>query len=140
MVHRTKTDLAARSLRRELVAVSSQVHTITKWRDEVERHMSQNNKDMAEVQKKLDLLLGVILPGGSLRASALRTGSVSTIPQTLSPPGHTASNITLEKVICNTTDPTSNERTWSGSLYSEEICPGLPSGSPAGMLQCEAVQ
>lgn len=134
VVHRTKADLAARSLRRELVAVTSEVQTITKWRDEVETHMSQNNKDMAEVQKKLDLLLGVILPTGSIRASTLRTGFVSATPQTLSPPGHTASNITLEKAICHTTDPTGNERTWSGSLYSEEICPGLPIGSPAGML------
>lgn len=80
MVHRKKADLAARSLGRELVAVTSQVQTITKWRDEVERHMSQNNKDMAEVQKKLDLLLGVILPTGSLTTSALLTSSVSTIP------------------------------------------------------------
>ncbi|KAG0572686.1 hypothetical protein KC19_VG117200 [Ceratodon purpureus] len=67
VVNRTKSDLVGRSLGRELGTVTTQLQSITKRMDDVERHMTKNDQDMAEVQKKLDLLLGFIMPTGAQR-------------------------------------------------------------------------
>lgn len=133
VIHRKKTDVAPRPLVRELVAVTRQIHTITKWRDEVEQHMSQNKDDMAAVNKKLDLLLEVILPTGGVGGASIRRGNVAMNTMTCSHPGHNASNISAEKTLCNPTVPAENERTWSASGVSEEVCPGLPESSLPGV-------
>ena len=135
VIHRKKTDVAPRSLGRELVAVTRQIQTITKWRDEVEQHMSQNKDDMAAVNKKLDLLLEVILPTGGIGGASICRGNVATNTMTCSHPGHIASNISAKKTLCNPTVPAENERTCSASGVSEEVCPGLPKSALPGTRQ-----
>ena len=133
VIHRKKTDVAPRSLGRELLAVTRQIQTITNWRDEVEQHMSQNKDDMAAVNKKLDLLLEVMLPTAGGGGASIRRGNVATHTLTCSLAGHNASTISAEKTIGNSTVPAENERTCSASGVSEEVCPGVPESSQPGL-------
>lgn len=124
MIHRKRTDVAPRSLSRDLIAVTTQIQTITKWKDEVERHMSQNKDDMAAVNKKLDLLLEVFIPTAGGGDASNRGAHVATNTMTCSHQRHNVSNISVVKTICNPTAQPENERTCSASGVSEEMCPG----------------
>ena len=132
VIHRKKTDVAPRSLGRELLAVTRQIQTIKNWRDEVEQHMTQNKDDMAAVNKKLDLLLEVMLPTAGVGGAFTRRANVAPNTVTCSPPGHNASNMSAEKTTCNPTVPAENERTCSASGVSSEVCAGLPESSLPG--------
>lgn len=132
VIHRKKTDAAPRSLGRELLAVTRQIQTIKNWRDEVEQHMSQNKDDMAAVNKKLDLLLEVMLPTAGVGGASTRRANVAPNTVTCSPPGTNASNMSAEKTTCNPTVPAENERTCSASGVSSEVCAGLPESSLPG--------
>ncbi|KAG0573805.1 hypothetical protein KC19_VG210600 [Ceratodon purpureus] len=57
-----RNDKGVRSIGRELTAVKKSVDGILSWREEVDLHMSRYKEDMASVNRKLDLLINVILP------------------------------------------------------------------------------
>ena len=124
-VNRRKSELTARSISRDLKEHTSQIQAFTKWRDEVEH-------GMASVNKKLDLLLGAILPRSVGQGTCNGEATIATTMHTSGQPAVTDSYLSGEK-ITNTHEPREvNNTGYTTSEVSEEVCRIVQQGSPKG--------
>ena len=97
VINRKWTDVTARSITRDLSTLTSHIETLSRWRDNVEQHLFQSKQDMAAVNKKSDLLMGVILPTRIGAGASNVEATAATTMHTSSPPPGADSNISGEK-------------------------------------------
>ena len=120
----------ARSITRELAAVTSQVQGISMWRAEVDMDRSENKKEMAIVNRKLDQLLEAILQPGGIRG--VREVDHDESAPTSSPSDQTASNVKKSKTVTPPPGWGTYERTCSASYVSEDTFVEAPAMSFLG--------
>ena len=65
VTHSNKVVSVLKSMSRELASVKSSVTSLTVWKEGVEQQLLENRRDMAAVNKKLDLLLEAIIPAAT---------------------------------------------------------------------------
>lgn len=73
ITHTNKVGTVPKSISKELGSVKNTVTSMVAWKEGVEQQLLENRREMAAVNKKLDLLLEAILPSGF--KSDDRTGS-----------------------------------------------------------------
>ena len=115
--HRKNGDVSARSLGRDLGGGSGHVLNMSRRLEVVEQHMTENKKDMQELNDKLDMILQVMIPTGTVRAS---TGALDPNPTPNQPvhiPFETPNHISNQKITIDTNN--GSERTHSASGISD---------------------